>query len=71
MAANSASVRVVLDELARDPLRNIVLLNHLTAYPERIVIHRATDGAKIATLVLLAAAASMTGNFIRTPPSSP
>jgi hypothetical protein len=32
--APPASVQHVVDELARDPLPNIVLLKHLLAYPQ-------------------------------------
>ena len=36
------SVQDVIDELARDPLRNIVLLKQLLAYPEHSKVHRAS-----------------------------
>jgi ribosomal protein S18 acetylase RimI-like enzyme len=53
-----ASVRDVVDELAREPLRHIVLLKHLLAYPEHVKIHRACDPTGVATLVLLEASVS-------------
>jgi GNAT superfamily N-acetyltransferase len=48
-----ACVQDVVDELAREPLRHIVLLKHLLAYPEHVKIHRACDPTGAATLVLL------------------
>lgn len=48
-----SSVQDVVDELAREPLRHIVLLKHLLAYPEHVRVHRVADGAGAATLVLL------------------
>src|SRR5579864_2774884 len=52
------SVQDAVDELARDPLRQIVLLKHLLAYPEHVRVHRVADATGAATLVLLDAAAS-------------
>jgi GNAT superfamily N-acetyltransferase len=43
----------IVDELARDPLRHIVLLKHLLAYPEHVRIHRVSAAAGTATLVAL------------------
>jgi GNAT superfamily N-acetyltransferase len=47
------AVQDVIDELARDPLRHIVLLKHLLAYPEHVKIHRVTSSEGAATLVAL------------------
>ena len=55
---SSTSVPDVVDELARDPLPQIVLLKHLWAYPEHVRAHRVVDGASAATLVLLEARVS-------------
>lgn len=44
--------------LARDPLRNIVLLKHVRAFPEAIRVFEADVGACHATLVLMATDAS-------------
>src|SRR5579864_4900551 len=52
------SVQDAVDELARDPLRQIVLLKHLLAYPEHVRVHRVADVTGAAMLVLLDAAAS-------------
>jgi len=52
------AVQDVVDELARDPLRHIVLLKHLLAYPEHVRIHRVSDATGAATLVVLEASAS-------------
>lgn len=41
--------------LARDPLRNIVLLKHLQAYPGHTRLHHVADGARHGFLVLLEA----------------
>jgi ribosomal protein S18 acetylase RimI-like enzyme len=43
----------VIDELARDPLRHIVLLKQLLAYPEHVKIHRVCGAKGAATLVTL------------------
>jgi hypothetical protein len=51
------SVQDVVDELAREPLRNIVLLKHLLAYPDHLTIHRVSGVEGAATLVALDAAA--------------
>ena len=52
------SVRDAIDELARDPLRNIVLLKHLLAYPEHVQVHRASGPEGAAILVALQASVS-------------
>ncbi|MBM3629194.1 MAG: GNAT family N-acetyltransferase [Alphaproteobacteria bacterium] len=44
--------------LARDPLRNIVLLKHLEAYPRHARLHHARDGDRNGFLVLLDASAT-------------
>lgn len=44
--------------LARDPLRNIVLLKHLDAYPNHTQAHHIASGSQTATLVLLETTAS-------------
>jgi len=46
-------VQDAIDELARDPLRNIVLLKHLLAYPSHVKVHRAGGAQGAATLVVL------------------
>ena len=56
--APPVSVRHVVDELARDPLPNIVLLKHLLAYPQHSRVHRVSDAAGAATLVVLDASVS-------------
>jgi hypothetical protein len=48
----------IVDELARDPLRHIVLLKHLLAYPEHVRIHRVSNAAGAATLVAVEASVS-------------
>jgi ribosomal protein S18 acetylase RimI-like enzyme len=52
------SLQDVVDDLARDPLRHIVLLKHLLAYPEHVSVHRVAAAAGAATLVLLEASVS-------------
>jgi RimJ/RimL family protein N-acetyltransferase len=47
-----------IESLERDPLRNIVLLKHLEAFPERTRVHQVCDGRGAATLVSLDVAAS-------------
>ena len=56
--APRASVQDVVAELARDPLRHIVLLKHLLAYPEHVRIQRVSNPAGAATLVVLEASVS-------------
>ncbi len=46
------------ERLARDPLRNIVLLKHLQAYPGHARLHHVADGARDGFLVVLDAAAT-------------
>jgi GNAT superfamily N-acetyltransferase len=52
------AVQDVVDELARDPLRHIVLLKQLLAYPEHVRVHRVSGLEGAATLVLLNASVS-------------
>jgi GNAT superfamily N-acetyltransferase len=49
------SVEDAIAELARDPLRHIVLLKHLLAYPEHAQVHRMRGPAGTATLIALEA----------------
>jgi RimJ/RimL family protein N-acetyltransferase len=48
----------LLRELEKQPLRNIVLLKHLAAFPNDTRGYRVADGAAVASLVLLNTAAS-------------
>jgi ribosomal protein S18 acetylase RimI-like enzyme len=43
----------VIDALARDPLRHLVLLKQLLAYPAHVKVHRVSGPAGAATLVAL------------------
>jgi hypothetical protein len=43
----------LIDELARDPLRHVVLLKQLLAYPEHVTVHRVAGTTGTATLVAL------------------
>lgn len=52
------ALQAVIDELARDPLRNLVLLKQLLAHPDHVRVHRATGQRGTATLVVLDVAAS-------------
>jgi len=52
------SVQEAIDELARDPLRHIVLLKQLLAYPEHVAIHRVLGIEGAAILVSLETSAS-------------
>lgn len=47
------TVRQAIDELARDPLRHVVLLKQLLAYPEHVTVHRACGVQGRATLLAL------------------
>lgn len=53
-----APLQPAIDALARAPLRHIVLLKQLLAYPQYVTVHRVTGPAGAATLVLLDTAAS-------------
>jgi len=48
----------VVEALEREPLRNIVLLKHLEAYPDHTTVHRVERDSGAATMVLLEVAAS-------------
>jgi RimJ/RimL family protein N-acetyltransferase len=48
----------VAEVLEREPLRNIVLLKHLEAYPDHTTVHRVERDGGAATMVLLEVAAS-------------
>ncbi len=52
------AVQAAIDDLARDPLRHVVLLKQLLAYPEHVKIHRVAGPEGAATLVVLDVAAS-------------
>ncbi|HEV2546934.1 MAG TPA: GNAT family N-acetyltransferase [Stellaceae bacterium] len=54
----ATSIKDVVDELARDPLRHVVLLKHLLAYPEHVTVHRVANAMGAATLVVLEASVS-------------
>ena len=47
------TVEDVVEALAREPLRHIVLLKQLLAYPEHVKVHRVSGAAGAATLVAL------------------
>jgi len=51
-------VQPLIAELAREPLRHIVLLKHLLAYPAQAKVHRACGPEGAATLVALDASAA-------------
>ncbi|MGD9885310.1 MAG: GNAT family N-acetyltransferase [Reyranella sp.] len=52
------SVRDAIDVLAAEPLRHIVLLKQLLAYPDHVQVHRASGAAGTAMLVALDVSAS-------------
>lgn len=52
------SVRQAIDELGRDPLRHVVLLKQLLAYPEHVTVHRACGSQGRAMLLVLDTSAS-------------
>ncbi|MDI1283253.1 MAG: GNAT family N-acetyltransferase [Reyranella sp.] len=52
------AVQAVIDELAHDPLRHVVLLKQLLTYPEHVRVHRMAGPQGTATLVLLDVSAS-------------
>jgi GNAT superfamily N-acetyltransferase len=56
--ASPISIESAIEELAREPLRHIVLLKQLLAYPGHVKAYRASDAAGTAILVALDAAAS-------------
>jgi len=47
------TMQSIVDALARDPLRHVVLLKQLSAYPEHVTIHRVSGREGAATLVVL------------------
>ena len=47
------SAQEAICELARDPLRNVVLLKQLSAYPRHVKVHRACGAEGVAILVVL------------------
>ena len=49
------SVQDAIDQLERDPLRHVVLLKHLQAYPEQVEIYRTGSTQGAAMLIMLAA----------------
>jgi len=53
MASTADNLREVVNGLARQPLRNIVLLKHIEAFPEHVSVAQVSEGPKTATLVLL------------------
>jgi hypothetical protein len=52
------STESAIEHLARDPLRHVVLLKQLLAYPEHVKAYRAGDASKTAILLALEASAS-------------
>lgn len=52
------AVQAAIDDLAQDPLRHIVLLKQLLAYPEHVRVHRVAGPEGAATLVVLDTSAS-------------
>jgi GNAT superfamily N-acetyltransferase len=56
--ASLISVQDAIDELASDPLRHLVLLKHLLAFPEHVRVHRTSGAAGTAMLVALETAAN-------------
>lgn len=56
--SSSNDLSEVIGRLERDPLRNIVLLKHIEAFPERLSIAQIADDQGVGTLVLLDAGAS-------------
>lgn len=52
------SIEAAIAELARDPLRHIVLLKQLLAYPDHVKAFRVADTAETAILLALEASAS-------------
>lgn len=50
---SSISVQDAVDDLARDPLRHIVLLKQLLAHPDHVKLHRVSSPEGAGTLVVL------------------
>jgi RimJ/RimL family protein N-acetyltransferase len=53
-----SSVQDIIDALAQEPLRHVVLLKQLLAYPEHVKVRRVREGSGSAVLVLLDTSAS-------------
>jgi hypothetical protein len=47
------TVEDVVEALAREPLRHIVLLKQLLAYPEHVTVHRVSGAVGVATSIAL------------------
>src|ERR687898_1710930 len=58
MASETDNLVEVVRRLERQPLRNIVLLKHIEAFPGHVSVAQVSDGADTATLVLLDTTAS-------------
>ena len=58
MASTAERLLEVVDRLEHQPLRNIVLLKHIEAFPEHASVVQVSDGSDTATLVLLDTTAS-------------
>jgi ribosomal protein S18 acetylase RimI-like enzyme len=58
MATETFNLVEVVRRLEHQPLRNIVLLKHIEAFPEHVSVAQVSDGAETATLVLLDTTAS-------------
>ncbi len=54
----ASTLQETIDALARAPLRHVVLLKQLLAYPDHVTVHRLADARGAATLVALDTAAS-------------
>jgi RimJ/RimL family protein N-acetyltransferase len=52
------SLREIIDALAREPLRHVVLLKQLLAYPDHVEVFRVSGAEGVATLVMLDVSAS-------------
>ena len=51
--------------LAREPLRHVVLLKQLLAYPEHVTVHRVSEAKGAATLVALDTSVSAYGRLAK------
>jgi ribosomal protein S18 acetylase RimI-like enzyme len=58
MATETDNLVEVVRRLEHQPLRNIVLLKHIEAFPEHVSVAQVSDGSDTATLVLLDTAGS-------------
>ena len=61
----------VVEALEREPLRNIVLLKHLEAFPDHTTVHRVERDGEAATMVILEVAASATTDAPTQAPAMP